>query len=87
MKKEQCVHNRRYDQAEKLDHKISGLRKNYFSQKISRLVESQKQEKRSVSEAHKNEMHYLNRAWKEYFTKLERRERNIFLSFQQQQQK
>lgn len=50
-------------------------------QQIDNIVSKQKREKRSITVAHKQEMHYLNRLWTDYFYRLREREAQILHTF------
>ena len=45
---------RKYSRAEKLDKQIKRAKSALASSRVNRLIENQKQERRSISEAHSN---------------------------------
>lgn len=55
--------------------------------RLKQLISSQKQERRSVSEAHRHQMLYFHSQWGQYFHKLKQREELILRSFHEEQRR
>jgi hypothetical protein len=76
----------KFKKAEKMHEAMSRTRSLMSRKTMERVSSVHWQEKRSITVAHKQEMHYLNRLWSDYFGRLREREEAIVESFKLNQQ-
>lgn len=76
---------RQYSRAERIDKRLRWARAAAAQAETKELLQGQREERRSLSEAHQRQMAYLHREWKQYFLQLHQRETLIFRSFQKEQ--
>lgn len=79
------MQSRRYSKAQSIDKRIRWAKSVLVEAKGRELLTAQKQERRSISEAHQKQMHYLHTEWQRYFQQLSQRENLILRSFQKEQ--
>jgi|JI10StandDraft_1071094.scaffolds.fasta_scaffold1371124_1 hypothetical protein len=79
------MQSRQYTKAQSIDKRIRWAKSVLVETKGRELLIAQQQERRSISEAHQKQMHYLHNEWQRYFRQLSQRETLIIRSFQKDQ--